>query len=113
MEHEVQLLSELQTKIRQNPVGSTEENEAYLSALDVAERVLCSRSSAISKEEKRYKDRVDAIDAAIITITGLLHFHQRVSAVTDPNYLADAYAIDLSTALDCLKAEKNRLFQND
>lgn len=109
MENEAQRISELRTKLQQNPIGSAYDNEAYLSALEAAERMLYSRSSAISAEEKRYKDRADAIDAAIITITGLLHFHQRVSAVTDPNYLADAYAIDLSTALDCLKAEKNRL----
>ena len=67
------------------------------------------RSSEIRAEEKRYPSREQELDAAIHTLQGLLHYHQRLVLVSDPNFMADTYEVALVTALECLKAERSRL----
>lgn len=61
----------------------------------------------------KYANRAEALDSSISTLTALLHYHQRLCIVSDPNFIADTYSMALTTALECLTKEKNQISQNE
>ena len=65
------------------------------------------RSARFPAEAKRIDDRNEAAKSAVVILTGLLHYHQRLAAVDDPNFMADAYEQALLTAIDALERQAN------
>lgn len=64
-----------------------------------------TRSARFPADVKRIHDRNDAVQSATVILTGLLHYHQRIAAVIDPNCMADAYEQALLTAIECLDSQ--------
>ena len=78
--------------------------DLYAKAADQAIREINFRIPGMD-----YGSQAEKLDSAIISIEGLLSYHERVSLVTNPNFLADIYALSLSTALESLKKEREAL----
>ena len=50
----------------------------------------------------------DDVEMALHTLTGLLHYHQRMCLVSSHDFMADSYELSLVIAIECLKRELSR-----